>query len=73
MKMSLKAARVNAGFTLQDVHRMLDISIPTLISWESGKTCPTVLRMRKLCALYRVKIDDIFLPRELAQSEQEVS
>ena len=37
MKISLKAARVNANFTQQEVANKLQISKHTVINWEKGK------------------------------------
>lgn len=68
MKISLKAARVNANLTQKEVARKLDISDVTVINWENGKTAPTVKQIYSLCSLYGCTLDDIFLPYELAKS-----
>ena len=59
-KITLKAARVNAGLTQEDVSKAMNVSLPTIAKWEieSGE-----LRMKqalKLCKLYKKNIDDIF-------------
>lgn len=61
MKISLKAARVNAELTQKKVAQQLAISNNTLINWESGKTSPNYLQLQKLCKIYKCKMDDIFL------------
>lgn len=52
MKITLRAARVNAGFDQSDVARKLGVNIATVSSWETGKTRPSLDRFRKLCELY---------------------
>ena len=62
IKMTLKAARINAGKTQAETAESLGISTATLSSWELGKTEPSVSQFHKLCALYGVSIDNVFLP-----------
>ena len=63
-RITLAAARVNAGLTQKDVCRTIGMTEKTLVNWESGKTMPSVDNAQKLCALYGVKLDDInFLPK----------
>ena len=40
-KVSLTAARVNAGFTLKEAAKLLKVSERTISRWESGKASPT--------------------------------
>ena len=61
MKVTLKAARVNAGYTQDQVCSTIKVAKSTLISWEQEKTFPTVIQLNKLCNLYGCKMDDIFL------------
>ena len=48
LKITLKAARVNAGLTLEEAAKTLGISRSTLISWEKHP--------EKINALYQSKI-----------------
>lgn len=48
MKFTIKALRVNKGLTLEQAARKLDISVTTLINWESGKTFPKVNDLQNL-------------------------
>lgn len=59
MQITLKAARVNAGLTQQQVQQATGIARSTLISWEHGKTSPKATELSKLCELYAVGIDRI--------------
>lgn len=61
MQISLKAARVNANLTQQEVSQMMGISKSTLIKWEKGQTSPNYFQLVKLCRIYAITIDDIFL------------
>lgn len=62
-KISLKAARVNAGFSQKAAAKALGISNQTLCKWEKGKAFPNAKQIAALCKLYGVSYDDInFLP-----------
>lgn len=58
-KITLKAARVNAGLTLAEAAAALGISISTLKNWESKKSYPTQPNIEKLCSLYGIPYDYI--------------
>ena len=63
-KISLKAARVNAGFTQKDAAKKLGISNCTLGKWENGASFPNARQISLLCALYGVSYNDlVFLPK----------
>lgn len=64
MKISLRAARINSGFTQEYVAKHMNVNASTISSWEKGKTYPTANKLAKLCGIYGVCIDDIFLIRE---------
>lgn len=69
MKITLKAARVNAGLTQDTVIGQLGISKTTLSNYEQGRTFPDVETGKALAALYGVSINDIiFLPSNRALS-----
>lgn len=64
MKLSLKASRVNAGYSQKTASKKLGISNKTLSAWENGKSVPNVTQVNELCSLYNVSYDDIiFLPK----------
>ena len=69
MKITLKAARVNAGLTQDDVARILKKSKNTIVSYEKGRSSPSVETGKALAALYNTSVDDlIFLPCDCALS-----
>lgn len=70
LKISLKAARINAGLTQEAVAAMLKKSKATIINWEKGKTSIDKGNFDALCRLYSVDEDNIFLPSIATKSKQ---
>lgn len=70
LKISLKAARINAGLTQEAVAAMLKKSKVTIINWEKGKTSIDKGNFDALCRLYSVDEDNIFLPSIVTKSKQ---
>ncbi len=64
IRLTLKAARVNAGLTQKDVADKLHISVQSLVKWESGEVLPTVDRAGELADLYGLLVDDIIFCRK---------
>lgn len=62
LKISLKAARVNANLSQEEVARLMKKSKVTINNWENGKTAIDLGNLQSLCKLYNLTIDDIFLP-----------
>lgn len=62
IKISLAAARVNAGLTQDAVARAMRVSKNTVVAWEKGNTEPKVSQARELSELYKMPLDHIFLP-----------
>lgn len=66
-EITLKAARVNANLTLEDVSRETGVSVPTLSKWENYRTFPTARQLKTLCRLYGQSMDNIFVPDSLTE------
>ena len=63
LKISLKAARVNAGLSQKDAAKALKVSNKTLHSWESGDSFPSAKYIDAICELYKISYDAInFMP-----------
>ncbi len=63
LRITLAAARVNAGLTQDQVRREMGITTNTIVSWENGQSEPKVSQALKLAELYKIPIDNIiFLP-----------
>lgn len=57
----LKEARLKSGLSQGDVARELGYSSPQFISnWERGLSQPPVVKLKKLCKMYSVSIDDAY-------------
>lgn len=54
LRITLAAARVNAGLTQEDVAKALRIGKQTLVSWEKGKTEPKISQVKELEKLYGI-------------------
>ena len=59
-KISLAAARVNAGYQQDVAAAKLHISAETLRNWETGKTVPGYDKVMEICKLYDYPADYIF-------------
>lgn len=57
MKITIKAARVNAGLTLREAAKALGISDCTLSSYENGKTAPKWKMLERMAELYHAPIE----------------
>jgi len=62
MKISLKAARVNANLTQGDVAKRLKKSVQTIVNWECGRTPIDEGNFIALCTIYNISAENIFLP-----------
>lgn len=59
-RISLKAARVNAGLLQCEAAKKLGISTATLQNYEAGKTVPDILMSQKIEEVYNFPADFIF-------------
>lgn len=59
LKISLKAARVNAELSQKDAAKTLKVTSKTLHSWENGDSSPSAKYIDAICDLYKVSYDNI--------------
>lgn len=64
-KITLAAARVNAGLSQESAAEKLNISKETLSNYERGKSTPTWDMVRKIESVYNFSSDFIFFGDEL--------
>lgn len=65
LKISLKAARVNAKLTVKAAAKKLSIAPSTLISWEKNPEKISAIRQDEIAKAYNISVDNIiFLPRD---------
>lgn len=58
-QITIKAARVNAGLTLEQASRLLGLNKGTLSRYETGKASPRLEMLKKMSKVYNM--DLIFL------------
>ena len=63
-KLTLKAARVNAGLTQQQVTDRTGIARSTLTRWEKGLTKPNKENLERLCYLYQISNNHVAQTQE---------
>lgn len=59
IRITLKAARVNANLDQKEAAKSLGVSNKTLQSWESGKTVPKANYIDAICSLYNMPYNNI--------------
>lgn len=71
VRISLRAARVNAGYLQKEAADRLGVSNKTLGNWENGVTFPPVDKIPTLCELYGVSYDSLnFLPNDSLKAKK---
>ena len=63
-KIKLKAARVNAEMTQEDVAKALNRNKQTIVNWENGVTEIKVNDFKLLSELYEIPIEFLALPEK---------
>lgn len=58
-KISLRAARVNAGLSQKEVAEACEVSNKTVCSWENGDSSPNAEKTALLCELYNMPYEYI--------------
>ena len=67
--MTLKAIRINNGWTKQETAKKFGVSVDTLYNYEAGKTYPDVPIINNIIKATGMSYDDIiFLPPDYAKS-----
>ena len=61
MKISLAAARVNAGMYQRDAAKRLGITPETLRNYERGKQVPNWTTVKEMEKIYGISADNIFI------------
>lgn len=59
-RITLKAARVNAGFRIIDAAKLIGIGKDTLIKWEKNSGLVTPIMQKKISTIYKIPIEYIF-------------
>lgn len=71
VKISIRAARVNAGYSQKEAADYLGVSNKTLGNWEKGITFPPADKIPAICELYGVSYDNLnFLPNDSLKAKR---
>lgn len=63
-RISLEACRVNAKLTQKQMAEILGVNQTTVLSWEKGKTEPSLSQLRTISQLSGIPMDFIFIDVE---------
>ncbi|NCB85874.1 MAG: XRE family transcriptional regulator [Bacteroidia bacterium] len=63
-KLTLKAARVNAGMTQIEAAVKIGIAVETLANYEKGKTYPNAPIIKAMEKIYKVNYDQIIFSHD---------
>ena len=61
MKITLRAARLNAGMTQTEAAKVAGVTVGTMSRWERGETKIPANVLAKLCDAYNWPIDSIVI------------
>ena len=61
---TLKAARINKGYTCEEASRKLHIGKTMLTQYEHGRVYPSVPTIKKMEKLYGIKFEEIDFMRK---------
>lgn len=64
MKISIRAARVNAELRLEQAAKELGVATSTLSAYENGKPNPRFEMLEKMSALYNIPIENLRVAKE---------
>lgn len=59
MRMTLRAARINAGLNQEQAAGGIGVSTRTIINWEKGKSFPDAKQITRIESLYNISYADI--------------
>lgn len=72
MRVTLRAARVNAGLSQEFAGKLIGVSADVISNWERHITFPDVSQLPRIEKAYNVTYDDIiFLPENFGLTEEE--
>lgn len=62
IKITLSAVRANSGMDQKEWAKAIGVSQFTISNWETGKTHPDAVQLRKMSELSGIPMDFIFVP-----------
>lgn len=67
-KITIRAARVNAGLTQDQMAERLGVSLTTLNAWERGRKSIRPAYLYAICQITGFEPGDIFFPEEVTKT-----
>lgn len=67
-KITMEAARVNAGMTQEQMAERLGVHRQTVLCWENGKRAINTAYLHLFCEIVGFSEDDIILPETTTKS-----
>jgi DNA-binding XRE family transcriptional regulator len=64
MAITIKAARINAGFTQMDVAKRVNKTKNTIASYESYTTLPDIKTAQAMAEMFGMTLDDIIWTKD---------
>lgn len=64
-KISLEAARTNAGYTLKEASKLIGVSVATLHSWEKDSSSVKISSVHKIEEVYQYPSEYIFFGKRV--------
>lgn len=64
LKITMKAARINAGLTVKEAAAGLGVTPQTICNWEASRTIPGYDKAQAMSELYKFPLDNIFIPQK---------
>ena len=62
IKITMAAARENAGLTQKQLATKCNVSESTVVKWESGRTLPSLKKLPLLEKAYGIPLDYVKIP-----------
>ena len=57
--MGFKKARINAGLSVRQVMKVLNVSDAAVYQWETGINLPSAKRLPEIAKLYGITVDEL--------------
>lgn len=70
-KISLRAARVNAGLSQEEMAKRLGVTREAVASWETGRVKIKDIHLYAICHVTGFAPEDLFLPDKVAKLGEE--
>lgn len=67
---TLKACRINSGYTLKEVSRIVGKNFQTISKYEKDSSNISIELLSELAKLYKVNLDQIFLGKSTKKIER---